>query len=727
MRFSLRSSMLSLFYFVVALFPLTAHSQQLIDWVPIANQWPGIMAVNPATNTIYVAEVAANTLNVINGTTDALTPVQLSTSPSAIAVNTATNKIYLATEYGVTVLDGATNNLTNTSVNGYIVALAVNATTNTIYAADSYDNLLWVINGGTNQATSIPVGQSPVQVVVDPVMNLAFVANGESMTTTVINTTNNQVVKTLDIAGTLAVNTVTHTVYALGLSALFVINESTLAVTTVQLPEECAGLFLNTATNTIYTVGVTETGYPILSIDGNTFKIVTITTLAVAPAGMIYDATTNQFYMTFQDYWIMGDVDASSGTFSYINVGEFPVYLIANETTNRIYVGNRGGESVSVISGAPYPLQFVPVTPCRLVDTRNSGGILPANSTTSFAVATLNNCLPQNANAKAYSLNVTVVPPIHGVLGYLTIWPSGEKQPVVSTLNSPDGRTKANAAIVPFGQGGAVSVYVSDATDLILDIDGYFTAPTHGSLQFYPVDPCRLVDTRGADGPLGGPRLAAQQQRDFPLRDSKCIPSGLSIQAYSLNFTVVPNPTGQPLGYLSVWPTGQTQPVVSTLNNPTATVVANAALVPAGTNGDIEVYGYNTTDLLIDINGYFAAPGNGGLSMYPLGPCRVLDTRQNGGQPFQGPLTVNVVGSPCNPPSGALSYIFNATVIPSGSMPYLTLWADGQKQPDVSTLNAYDGFITSNMAIVPTNNGSIDAYAAGLTQLLLDISGYFAP
>jgi hypothetical protein len=54
------------------------------------------------------------------------------------------------------------------------------------------------------------------------------------------------------------------------------------------------------------------------------------------------------------------------------------------------------------------------------------------------------------------------------------------------------------------------------------------------------------------------------------------------------------------------------------------------------------------------------------------------------------------------------------------------LWPDGQQQPVVSTLNAYDGFITSNMAIVPTTNGSIDAYAAGLTQLILDISGYFA-
>ena len=50
-----------------------------------------------------------------------------------------------------------------------------------------------------------------------------------------------------------------------------------------------------------------------------------------------------------------------------------------------------------------------------------------------------------------------------------------------------------------------------------------------------------------------------------------------------------------------------------------------------------------------------------------------------------------------------------------------------QPRPLASTLNALDGAITSNMAIVPTTNGYIDAYASGLTQLVLDISSYFAP
>ena len=228
----------------------------------------------------------------------------------------------------------------------------------------------------------------------------------------------------------------------------------------------------------------------------------------------------------------------------------------------------------------------------------------------SFPLAQSGNPCSIPHNVIAYSLNVTVVP--QHTLGYLTIWPTGETQPTVSTLNSPDGRVKANAAIVPAGTpSGSVSVYVTDTTNVILDIDGYFVASSPATLAFYPLTPCRLADTRYSTYPqgLGSPYLQAGQERAFPLLESSCIPSGLDIKAYSLNFTVVPHPAGQSLGYLTVWPTGESKPTVSTLNNPTATVVANAAIVPAGTDGEIEAYVDNSTDLVIDINGYFAAPG----------------------------------------------------------------------------------------------------------------------
>jgi len=119
------------------------------------------------------------------------------------------------------------------------------------------------------------------------------------------------------------------------------------------------------------------------------------------------------------------------------------------------------------------------------------------------------------------------------------------------------------------------------------------------------------VDTRPSQsnpsGPLAGPSLAAKQTRSFPLQSGTCnIPS--NAQAYSLNATAIP-PNGADLSFLVLFPTGQQQPGSSTLNAPTGTTTANAAIVPAGTGGAVSVFTENATDLLLDINGYFAPPG----------------------------------------------------------------------------------------------------------------------
>jgi hypothetical protein len=327
-------------------------------------------------------------------------------------------------------------------------------------------------------------------------------------------------------------------------------------------------------------------------------------------------------------------------------------------------------------------------------------------------------------------MNVTVVP--GPTLGYLTIWPAGQAQPTVSTLNSVDGRVKANAAIVPAGDGGAVSIYVTDTANVIVDVNGYFAPVSGSTLAFYPLTPCRVADTRYSTYPegLGPPSLTGGQPRDFPiLNATSCDIPASGVAAYSLNFTVVPHGS---LGFLTVWPTGQDRPTVSTLNDVLGKVIANAAIVVAGSSGEVSVYPTNDTDLIIDINGYFAAAGQGGLSLYAVTPCRVIDTRHVGtGQPFSGTLSppVDVVNSPCGVPATAQAYVLNATVVPVVSLGYLTLWPDGTDQPLVSTLNAADGSLSNNMAIVPAGTqGKIDAYAGnGLTQLILDISSYFAP
>src|SRR5664280_3874227 len=138
---------------------------------------------------------------------------------------------------------------------------------------------------------------------------------------------------------------------------------------------------------------------------------------------------------------------------------------------------------------------------------------------------------------------------------------------------------------------------------------------------------------------------------------------------------------------------GGSRPNVSTLNDIPGQNIANAAIVVAGAGGEVSVYPTNDTDLIIDINGYFAPAGTGGLSLFPVVPCRVIDTRYRGsGQPFSGTLSppVDVLDSPCGPPANSREYVFNAPVVPQGALGYLTLWPDGANQPMVSTLNALD-------------------------------------
>jgi hypothetical protein len=86
-----------------------------------------------------------------------------------------------------------------------------------------------------------------------------------------------------------------------------------------------------------------------------------------------------------------------------------------------------------------------------------------------------------------------------------------------------------------------------------------------------------------------------------------------------------------------------------------------------------------------------------------------------------------VTASPCGVPDTAQAFVFNVTVVPPGVLAFITMWPQGESQPLAGTLNALDGAITNNMAIVPTTNGSISVFPTASTHLVLDIFGFFAP
>ncbi|MBI4905352.1 MAG: carboxypeptidase regulatory-like domain-containing protein [Acidobacteria bacterium] len=406
-------------------------------------------------------------------------------------------------------------------------------------------------------------------------------------------------------------------------------------------------------------------------------------------------------------------------------------FIPANRSISNLSESQTGLDFVASCPVMDAGLSFVPVAPCRVVDTRvgegKTGAFGPPGLTggTTRPIPILQGGCNIPSSAQAYSLNFTVVPRV--ALSYLTTWPAGQTQPLVSTLNSLHGGVISNAAIVSAGINGAINVFVTETADVVVDINGYFDAPASANaLDYYPLAPCRIVDTRGGFGGMfGPPALLAAVARLLPILTAGCGVSA-NARAYSLNATVVPP---GPLAYLTLFPAGAAQPLVSTLNSFEGLTASNAAIVAGGNGGAVNAYVTDRTDLLLDLNGYFAPPSTGSLKFYPAAPCRVADTRAGQGPIAAGGTTRQFqVAGVCGIPANAQAFSLNVTVAPSEPLAYLNLWPAGQSQPLTSTLSSPRARVLANAAIVKAGaGGAVSVFVTNTTHVILDVNGYFAP
>ena len=115
--------------------------------------------------------------------------------------------------------------------------------------------------------------------------------------------------------------------------------------------------------------------------------------------------------------------------------------------------------------------------------------------------------------------------------------------------------------------------------------------------------PCRAVDTRDPDGPLGGPPIAAASSRAFVLAGVCGIP--VTAKSVVLNVAVTaPSDRGD----LRLFPGGTAPPLVSAINYAEGQTRSNNAIIPLGTAGDVVVLSDQPTGevhLILDVSGWF--------------------------------------------------------------------------------------------------------------------------
>ncbi len=370
----------------------------------------------------------------------------------------------------------------------------------------------------------------------------------------------------------------------------------------------------------------------------------------------------------------------------------------------------------AVAAPAAYPT-YRPVAPTRIVDTRTAlgaSGPLAGGSDTSILVNGKAG-LPKTA-VGAVVVNVTAVRP--RAAGWLLTYPSGSSPAASSTLNFDAGAVVANQAVVGVGSDGRIRLKVSQTTDALVDVVGWY--PAFGNLE--TTTPTRLLDTRyGLGAPTG--RLLPGSRIDLTVTGSSVVPAS-GVDSVLLNVTAV-RPTKN--GNLAVWPTGSAEPNSSSLNFSTGTSISGLVVAKVGSNGRVSIRSSAATDVVADVVGWYPT----GADYRGLTPARLLDTRNgtgavsSGAVPAGTALRLKVTGRGGVPATGVKAVVLTIVVTAPQLPGYLTAYPSGTSRPTTSNINYVAGQTIANTSFVtPSSDGYVDIYVQQSTQVIADVQGY---
>jgi hypothetical protein len=375
--------------------------------------------------------------------------------------------------------------------------------------------------------------------------------------------------------------------------------------------------------------------------------------------------------------------------------------------------GLQRGAPVATLSA---PAGFVTVTPpTRDFDSRSTRR-LEARTIQRIDLAS-----HVAADASAAALNLTMVSPAAD--GYVTAWPCDQPQPATSNVNAARGMTRAAHAVVDLSADRAICVYAHVATNLVVDVNGWYVPSPSAGLGFHPIEAQRIVDTRSPSR-----RFAAGEMRRIP------VPAGAS--AIAANITVT---DPQSAGFVTVYPCGTRLPTVSSVNVAAGETAANLVQVGVA-GGEVCVYSYMRTHVVIDLVGTYDTAADG-LRYQSVAPTRVADTRTGVGT-VQGMIAFDgrgfgvfaaqaPVALPMVPPN-VRAVMTSMVVISTRDAGWGVISScrdDVARAPSsTSTLNYSVGGVVANQSIVPTMTTSgreVCTFATSPAYHVVDLVGWF--
>jgi hypothetical protein len=346
------------------------------------------------------------------------------------------------------------------------------------------------------------------------------------------------------------------------------------------------------------------------------------------------------------------------------------------------------------------PTRYVPLTPTRVVDTRqDSPGMLAARQTLTVDMGPL---VPDGATAVA--VNLTSAGTTTG--GFLSAHPCDRPRRAVSSVNHAAGVPRGAMAIVPLSADGELCVHTESAGHVVVDLQGAFV-PDRGT-RLTPVDGVRLVDTRETGRETG---------RDDPIVIDIADPT---VEAIAVNLTATRSGA---TGYLTADACAGGQSEVSNVNFLPGEPVAGAAIVPVSAAGTICVWSSVPVDVIVDLTGEFRT--GDGLRFQPADPRRMLDPRDGTGgwTPVMG---ADQLVDTRVAPLGAQAVTGTITLVRPVRTGFAV--ADCRDEPPISTVNARAGEAMANSLTVAIESGGDLCFRSSETAtMLFDTTGWWIP
>ena len=348
------------------------------------------------------------------------------------------------------------------------------------------------------------------------------------------------------------------------------------------------------------------------------------------------------------------------------------------------------------------PPRFSPQPPSRILDSRQSGGPIKSQDQRELDLSA---SVPFAATALV--LNVTVVGP--SIDGYLTVYPCDIPRPEASNLNYVVGQTVANAVTVAIRASRKICLYAQGATDVIVDLSGWYAADGTGE-GLVSTTPKRVLNTRTGPVPAAGSttRLALA---DIVATDATSV---------VMNLTAVGPTAG---GYVTAFPCDQALPNTSSVNYAVDQTVPNYVTAKLAADKSVCLFTSASAHLLVDLQGWYAPSSPVGF--VEMAPYRAFDSRKDapGKVRPNGIMWLTFDTRPA-------AWLMNLTAVGPDTAGYITAYSCEISPltlpPDASNLNyAADQVVPNQVLVSPGLTRSVCFFSQAGSHLIADLAGSF--